>query len=1291
MALSRLKNIITSKTGRIIYVSSDDFDASDSIDNRGNSTLRPFKTIQRALLEVSRFSYRAGLNNDSFDSFTILLYPGEYIVDNRPGLSDYNTITALTDSSNFDITSVNNEFYKFNSVDGGAIVPRGCSLVGMDLRRTKIIPKYVPYPSYNEPSGAFANTDTLAAQLGVSYNNEPGLSAILRITGGCYFWQFTLRDGDTNGVYYREDDFSQLTAPNFSHHKLTGFEYASKTDLDLYYQKISKAFIQIPDTSGVISNDQIQTRVEENRIVGPISDVFAIGSIVRNGTTAIASTVDSAGQPTNHGFSVGVSVNISGADVDANGNLYNGSFIVTSASGNQFTYQMANAPAANASGTNIEVRVEIDTVDSASPYMFNLSLRSTWGMNAMLADGSRATGFKSMVVAQYTGISLQKDDRAFVRWNGSTYVNASYGDGAHLDGDAKYRKGWGHVHVKCSNDAFIQAVSVFAVGYERHFEAENGGDMSITNSNSNFGNTSLRSVGFKAAAFNKDNSGRITHILPPKSISHGTLTLSSVSGTFIPGQTVSQENNAGITGEIVSWDPATGALVVDQINGDFVGSGSTYRIYSGTDPANGGTNFGTPTTWVRAVKEVNVNWVSLDIQQTLTNGQVNPGTGVENRLYLYGYTTANGYSATAGPSTKLQGFNIGGRDQDRIYVPLYVDPNVVANTGLSAPGFKVYSSEIYTTGGYNPVQWDSQNGQWYIRTNDINIFGVLSGQSAQGQYYNAIQFSGISYVRRIPDTRTLTERTYRVRYVIPSTRTNPLPRTPITGFVVQPVSTGSTNPVYDNTFYIYDVEEYQKYEAGVSDGIYYMTLLKGNVTPSTPNFNNRKFSQQTTEVYPGFDRDNPKDDPAAATSIADNEIIGLVYATDGSGNKDNKLSITKECILDFLGEAKNNLNYDSVNEKLTFGGVDYFLKSKIGDTPENRSVPLNALSPYPGFDVELRRHSILRSGNHTFEYLGFGPGNYSTAFPSTQNRVLTKEEVRLSQSVKENGGVAFYSGLNSNGELYIGNNVVNPITGQVTSEDIATLNIVGEEGTQVDTFTEVTISDRLTVLGGDGNNLDSTFSGPVNFQNTINVQEGVFNNLLLNDTLGQNVRKFFLAQEDSSNIGFPDVDTTLAYNQGDVCYNISVGPGGNLGWVYINGNWVQWGITDIGLFNVLGSQLGLGRSPTAGYTLDVLGNVLVDGDLNVTGQVGFAGKYSSRSYVGSGTTGPFDIRDPASPLPAGYNHNVNTILVFLNGVCAKPQNDASTDPGDYTVVNNQVVFTSAIPTTTRIVIREFPI
>ena len=44
-------------------------------------------------------------------------------------------------------------------------------------------------------------------------------------------------------------------------------------------------------------------------------------------------------------------------------------------------------------------------------------MRSVYGINGMHADGSKATGFRSMVVAQFTAISLQKDDRAFVKYN----------------------------------------------------------------------------------------------------------------------------------------------------------------------------------------------------------------------------------------------------------------------------------------------------------------------------------------------------------------------------------------------------------------------------------------------------------------------------------------------------------------------------------------------------------------------------------------------------------------------------------------------------------------------------------------------------------------------------------------------------------------------------------------------------------------------------------------------------------------------------------------------------------
>ena len=88
----------------------------------------------------------------------------------------------------------------------------------------------------------------------------------------------------------------------------------------------------------------------------------------------------------------------------------------------------------------------------------------------------------------------------------------------HLDSDAIYRNGWETRHVKISNDAVLQIVSVFAIGYGVHFEAQSGSDASITNSNSNFGQLALVSDGFKKHAFEKDDRAFITHIIPPKAI-----------------------------------------------------------------------------------------------------------------------------------------------------------------------------------------------------------------------------------------------------------------------------------------------------------------------------------------------------------------------------------------------------------------------------------------------------------------------------------------------------------------------------------------------------------------------------------------------------------------------------------------------------------------------------------------------------------------------------------------------------------------------------------------------------
>ena len=206
MPLSRLDNFLKNVRGNILYVNPNDLDATDSIENQGNSLARPFKTIQRALIEASRFSYQSGLDNDRFGQTTILVYPGDHIVDNRPGWipdgvnnfrlrkgSTSDNLPPFDLTTNFDLTTASNELYKLNSVHGGVIIPRGTSLVGLDLRKTKIRPKYVPNPT----------------------NDNIGRSSIFRVTGACYFWQFSLFDADPNGQCY-VDYTDNLFVPNFS-------------------------------------------------------------------------------------------------------------------------------------------------------------------------------------------------------------------------------------------------------------------------------------------------------------------------------------------------------------------------------------------------------------------------------------------------------------------------------------------------------------------------------------------------------------------------------------------------------------------------------------------------------------------------------------------------------------------------------------------------------------------------------------------------------------------------------------------------------------------------------------------------------------------------------------------------------------------------------------------------------------------------------------------------------------------------------------------------------------------
>ena len=535
MPLTRLDNLISSKTGRYLYVSPDDFNASDELDNRGNSPNRPFVTIQRAFIEVARYSYAPGIDNDRFDEFTIMLMPGDHYIDNRPGLAtdsgtpvfSFDQFTnAWTDSSVVDLSNSDNVLHKFNDSKGGCVVPRGCSLIGYDLRRTHIRPLYVPDPA----------------------DKEQPRTSIFNVTGGAYIWQFTIKDGDittksplydandgVGKVYYRKGDNTNLAIPEYSHHKITVFQYAEKPELDLYYTKVAKAFAQYQPT--IDDQNEFGANVAENRIVGPLSDLRSIESIQVVDSSPVGTVTVNVTTKIAHGYIKDQFFAVQNNGLD---DALNGTFSVASIDATnrrRFSFQLPGTVASlglqnnqtyttgNGLNTGAFVQAEVDSVESASPYMFNLSIRSTWGICGLLADGSKATGFKSMVCAQYTGVSLQKDDRAFIRYDKftNTWNQASLSDAFatvpyHTKGDAYWKDDWRNCHIKATNDAFIQCVSIFAVGFADHFLMESGGDMSITNSNSNFGNTSLHAVGHKGYAFAQDKGGYIDAIIPPEKI-----------------------------------------------------------------------------------------------------------------------------------------------------------------------------------------------------------------------------------------------------------------------------------------------------------------------------------------------------------------------------------------------------------------------------------------------------------------------------------------------------------------------------------------------------------------------------------------------------------------------------------------------------------------------------------------------------------------------------------------------------------------------------------------------------
>lgn len=804
MPLSRLENFLKNVQGSVIYVNPEELDATDDISNTGNSRARPFKTIQRALLESARFSYQVGQNNDRFDKTTIMVSPGVHYIDNRPGLA-IDTSGNLTDANgsaasinqfsvgtNFDIQDPDNVLYLFNSIHGGVILPRGTSIIGSDLRKTKIRPKYVPQPN----------------------NDNIPRSAVFRVTGGCFFFGFSLFDADPGDRIYR--DFTKsVYSPNYSHHKLTCFEYADGvntvagkggTDLDMYYRKLTLAYgvnsgRAIPDYP---ANNDFQATVDESRIVGAISQIgdIEIEDIYSgaNPSASVATPVVTVVTRTNHEFSVGTPVLVFGVDNAE----YDGSYVVSQIiNDTTFTYSLASTPTSTANpslvGKNPIVTVESDTVTSCSPYIFNCSVRSTFGLNGVHADGDKATGFKSMVIAQFTGIGLNKDDNAYVKYNTTSGIwqdQATLGTSVslHTDSRARHKPTWQNFHVKTSNNSYIQNVSIFAIGYAQHFIAESGGDQSITNSNSNFGAKSLEADNFRKDAFLKDDQGYITEIIPAQKNF-----AKQVEVNYLP---LDVEVTAGLSTDIKLYFygynqrdtvplKSTGGYIIGNKVGETIQCNIDNVVYGASVlmPVPGSN----PDNRISARKEylvgrsAGINSITGNTFTLQENHRLLPGEsirvysetgslpdGLEHKTIYYAITggvNANQIQIATTFNNALSGDeltginNLGG--QLRIV-------SEVADKNPGDPG--------------HPIQYD--NSGWHINVGAGNSLraALVTNQA------KVTPKTGNAFIYRAPDNRTDNEKIYRLRYVIPDNATIASP--PQNGFSIE-----ESGAVIDDTNY----------------------------------------------------------------------------------------------------------------------------------------------------------------------------------------------------------------------------------------------------------------------------------------------------------------------------------------------------------------------------------------------------------------------------------------------------------------------------------------------------------
>ena len=540
--------------GLTVFVAPEYPNATDSLANDGQTV--PFLTINRAILEVSKNIIQDTISGVSLGNnrYLIVLAPGQHCVVNRPGV----TTTEFSANLSNPYTEVTQDLLaQFNpEIFGGLILPRGVSIIGLDLKKCEIHPTYVP--KYTHP--AFPSLYQQEPN-GPVYSNQP-LSSIFRWSGNTYVSNFTGLDklesrlvtsvsaqADTDYAIFKSErphglDYNDFVQVNYSDSTdqvgasfLAGAYYAYPLNS---YEFFLSPTNWVSDTVSPVKVANLpQSYFVPDAPQDPKFQVFNIYPYYRP-TDGVSYELSPY---SHHRLSV-----LRNASLEQLNTFYTK---VQKAFPNVFAGQvntnLVSAPEYDIVAPTLgdyPNNLATNSTDNTSPYQNVVNHRSDYGMANGDYDGDIVSGFKSVIVNSATAVVLQKDPVAYELYSTSSqdwiqitkYTQQSLGGSLDIasiptqaqlanlnaapipdiryyytnltitDPETGLLKSIGipnpdddfrHFGFRMSGpNSYVQAQSTYTIGAAIACWAKNGAIFSLTNATTNFGSVAFQSEGF---------------------------------------------------------------------------------------------------------------------------------------------------------------------------------------------------------------------------------------------------------------------------------------------------------------------------------------------------------------------------------------------------------------------------------------------------------------------------------------------------------------------------------------------------------------------------------------------------------------------------------------------------------------------------------------------------------------------------------------------------------------------------------------------------------------------------